>query len=195
MKTQITEQDLINWDACYWKYNNTQEIERLRELLPCTPEQLLKYDSVSHRDKLWTLFRYEFFSVKSLKLMACDFVESILHLYEEVYPNDNRIREFLKIIHQRAKGVASDDEIQAVSHHIKATFRDTYYHNTHHALWRKARNVLRSVDKLLSQINASNIAWYVTWDVSYIKRGDEVDRINEEKKQLKIIEKYLKEMS
>ena len=50
---------------------------------------------------------------KLLRLFACDCAESVLHLFEEQYPDDKRPRNALKVARDFANGLASRSDLAA----------------------------------------------------------------------------------
>jgi len=61
------------------------------------------------------LLREDFFTKKQLMLLACDFAEQVLHIYEEKYPDDDRPRKAIETARLYAYGKATLDELKAVA--------------------------------------------------------------------------------
>ena len=52
---------------------------------------------------------------KIYRLIACDFAESVLHIYEKNYPNDRRPKEAIQAYRDHANGIISDAELVAAA--------------------------------------------------------------------------------
>lgn len=74
--------------------------------------EFLELEKISDRDKLWVMLRPETLSEKQLHLLACDFAESVLHFFENEYPNDNRPRQAIEAKRRWVNGEISDSELQ-----------------------------------------------------------------------------------
>src|SRR6056300_702594 len=61
-----------------------------------SPLELLELENVPVSDKFWLLLRNEFIPENDLHELGCKFAESVLHLYEEQYPNDQRPRQAIE---------------------------------------------------------------------------------------------------
>ena len=59
-----------------------------------TLEEFLDLPELTHEDKKWVFFR--FISKDNLRLIAADFAERVLHLFENKYPNDDRPRKAIE---------------------------------------------------------------------------------------------------
>ena len=55
-----------------------------------TPRQFMGLRNITHSDKLWVTLRL--LPVDKLSLVAADIAETVLHIFEEKYPNDKRPR-------------------------------------------------------------------------------------------------------
>lgn len=87
--------------------------EFLNELKPCADrfenyiehyedfngsvKEFLLLDKLSIHDKLWVIQKYELFSKIHLVKLAIFSAELVLHLYEDEYPGDNRIRKAIDV--------------------------------------------------------------------------------------------------
>jgi len=77
---KLTVELVLSWHPCCPPYDE----QRLRELLGDgrTPLEICDLKEVPIVDRLWALLREEVFSKKDLQLLACDFAEQILPLFE-----------------------------------------------------------------------------------------------------------------
>jgi len=64
-------------------------------------------------DAIWSLRTCD--DECALRLFACDIAESVLHLYEEKYPNDKHPRNAIEVARRFANGEASDNELRAAA--------------------------------------------------------------------------------
>lgn len=60
-----------------------------------TLKEFLDLDKITHKDKLWIYFKS--IDKDNISLVAADFAEEVLHLYEEKYPNDLRPRKAIEV--------------------------------------------------------------------------------------------------
>ena len=63
-------------------------------------------------DAIWSLRSIEG-KDKEIRLFACDCAESVLHIFEEQYPNDNRPRNAIEVSRKFANGEATIEELDA----------------------------------------------------------------------------------
>lgn len=82
--------------------------------------ELLELDNVSVSDKLWLLLRKEFIPENDLHELACKFAESVLHIFEDEYPNDKRPRKAIEAKRKFIKGLITRDELAAASDAARA---------------------------------------------------------------------------
>lgn len=59
-----------------------------------TPKQFMGLKHITHKDKVWVAFRL--MPKDNIKLAAADIAESVLHLYENKFPNDLRPRKAIE---------------------------------------------------------------------------------------------------
>jgi hypothetical protein len=78
-----------------------------------SPLDLLELGNVSSSDKFWLLFRDEFIPENDLHEIACKFAESVLHIYEEQYPNDQRPLQAIEAKRKFIKGEISEKKVYA----------------------------------------------------------------------------------
>ena len=62
-------------------------------------------------DAIWSLRSIEG-KDKEIRLFACDCAESVLHIFEEQYPNDNRPRNAIEVSRKFANGEATIEELR-----------------------------------------------------------------------------------
>ena len=72
---------------------------------------ILNMRSITRRDKLWAVLHNEFFTDRELRLMACDFAERVLPMFEAEHPNDNRPRKAIEVSRRFAIGEATAEEL------------------------------------------------------------------------------------
>jgi hypothetical protein len=78
-----------------------------------SPLELLELENVPVSDKFWLLLRNEFIPENDLHELACKFAESVLHLFEEEYPDDKRPRKAIEAKKKFIKGEISEKEVYA----------------------------------------------------------------------------------
>ncbi len=111
---QITLKDLKNWNACYWECGERihGKAEYVENNLPATALEVTKWD-IPPEDRLWALLRPEVIDKKTLHLLACDFAEDVLHIFEKEYPRDDRPRKAIKAKREWIEGEISDSELKS----------------------------------------------------------------------------------
>jgi len=67
------------------------------------------------KDTLWSLRATVEDSDKFNRLLACDYAEHVLHIYEERYPDDNRPRTAIDVARRYANGEATKEELEIAS--------------------------------------------------------------------------------
>lgn len=68
---------------------------------------------ISADDKLWAALRIDLIEENSLHLLACDFAEVVLPLWEEKYPDDDRPRAVIEAKRAWVASEISDRELDA----------------------------------------------------------------------------------
>ena len=64
-------------------------------------------------DALWSLRIILEPADKEIRLLLCDYAESVLYLYEQSYPDDKRLRQVILVARQFALGRATEQELTA----------------------------------------------------------------------------------
>ena len=129
-----------------------------------SPLDLLELGNVSVSDKFWLLFRDEFIPENDLHEIACKFAESVLHIYEEQYPNDQRPLQAIEAKRKFIKGLITRDELDAARDELDA-----------------ARYAARDAARA-----AAGAARYAARSARYVARDAA------EQKQLEIVKNYFK---
>ena len=110
MKKQLTVDDIVKWVMCReWSREKVQEKFGKRKTV--TPLQLAKAKGVSAEDKLWILLRPEIIPEKKLHLLACDFVEDVLPIFEKECPDDKRPHRAIEAKRKWLRGKISDKQL------------------------------------------------------------------------------------
>ena len=76
---------------------------------------------------------------KTLRLLACDIAEDVLHLYEERYPKDSRVRDCISVARRYANGEATEED--------RAAARATTWAAAGDAAWAAAASRLGAGEK------------------------------------------------
>ena len=93
---------VMSWNPCS-SYTEDRIKKLFGRLKTLSVKQILDLD-IPHNDKLWAVLRVEFFTKNELVLIACDFAEEVLPIFESAYPTDDRPRN--AIAAARAAGAA-----------------------------------------------------------------------------------------
>ena len=114
MKTlkRITIKRLKSWRPCgsYMRDKRLLKLTGGRKSL--TPLQIAALD-ITVEDRLWVLLRPEIIPEKRLHLLACDFAESVLPIFEAQYPYDKRPRAAIEAKRRWVAGEITDEELAA----------------------------------------------------------------------------------
>lgn len=78
------------------------------------------------RDAVWALRSLNDVD-KELRLFACDCAESVLHLFEGVYPKDNRPRNAIETARKYAQETATKEELDAANAAAYYAYYAAYY--------------------------------------------------------------------
>jgi len=106
-------------------------LKRIRKHEPCSDswENLLRHlgkteadnedlelktilDLLGVQDAIWALRSIKGID-KEIRLFACDCAESVLHIFEKKYPNDNRPRKSIEVSRLFAEGKATREDLKA----------------------------------------------------------------------------------
>ena len=93
------------WNKLLNHLNKTQSDDE-----PLSIATILQSNGIS--DAVWALCAVEG-KDKEIRLFASDCAESVLHIYEEQYPNDDRPRKAIQAARDYANGVIGKDELDA----------------------------------------------------------------------------------
>ena len=77
-------------------------------------------------DCLWALRATVENCDRIARLMACDFAEPALPIYEKSYPNDNRPRVCIETARRFARGEGSQSEMDAAGAAVRAAAKDAW---------------------------------------------------------------------
>ena len=110
MKKEFTKVELLQGRGCYSK-------ERINELFPddkvVTIEEILK-QNVSITDKIWFVYNSCNLVLDSKKNLSLKLVLAVLPIYEEKYPEDSRVREYLQGVEDFKNGVIDITKLTAL---------------------------------------------------------------------------------
>jgi hypothetical protein len=95
---------------------------------------------------------------KTLRLLACDIAEDVMHLYEERYPKDSRVRDCIAVARRYANGEATEEDRDAAW----AAAWDAAWAAARDAAWAAAGDAARDA----AWAAARDAAWAAAWDVA-----------------------------
>jgi len=131
----LTADLIYSWNPC-----GRYPLSRLREICGVnglTPLEVCDLTGVSAEDKLWTLLREDVLSRKTLRLLASQWADRVLHLFEEPMPGDSRPREAIAVARRFAVETATQEELAAARAAARAAAKD--------AAWDAARPAIAGV--------------------------------------------------
>ncbi|GHU29598.1 hypothetical protein AGMMS50256_14830 [Betaproteobacteria bacterium] len=111
MKISETEISNVDWKAFFDRFGKGLPIDGNVEAMEGRVESLRKYNDLW--SFLWFPNIYEKLQ-RALRLFACRCARSVIHLYEESFPEDERPRQVLEAAEKNARGKATHDDLDAV---------------------------------------------------------------------------------
>lgn len=108
-------------------------------------------DLLGVEDAIWLLRSVEGHD-REIRLFACDCAESVLYLFEEKYPYDNRPRNAIEVARKHANGNAINNELIKSARDARDAYRNAY------------RDVFNSISTKKAAMSAALSAWYTTFD-------------------------------
>ena len=91
---------------------------------PITLLQILNINGFD--DALWALMACDDAETFS-RLLACDYAEHVLHIFEAKYPDDDKPRKAIEVSRRYARGEATDAELSAAWNAVGAAARAAWY--------------------------------------------------------------------
>ncbi len=173
----ITKAVIESLKPCKDRYDNYVKYYGDKAL---TKAQFLGRKNITQSDKLWVAFRL--IDHKALRLAVADIAESVLHIYEAKYPNDDRPR---KAIQAARNGTV--EECRAAANASNAAYA-TYSANASYAA---AANAAAYAADAADVTYAAYAAYYASYTAAYAINAA-TDKPKQEKLIRKIILKYWK---
>ena len=138
-------------------------------------EEFLDLPELTHDDKKWVFVRS--IDKDKLRLVAADFAERVLHIFESKYPNDDRLRKAIEAARGDDKGAA------AYAADAAYAAADAYYDSyAAYASANAAANAARAA------AHAADAAY-----AAYAANAADDSCENEEKAQIEIMKRYARE--
>jgi hypothetical protein len=136
-----------------------------------TKAEFLRLKNITSMDKIWVVVRL--MSKDNLRLAAADIAESVLHIYEKAYPNDDRPRKAIEVARANKNSYATfSSAIHAASH--------CSFHAAHAAYAAAYASNINYGDRFYAAI-------YVTWSAYNAHSNIEIDQ---RKLNVEILLKY-----
>ncbi len=121
MKTIINLKMMQEKDAC------DDATNKIRTLVGDNDISLVRaLDATDIQDAFWWFRRNELTSdqARDLRLLACDYAEHVVHIFEDKYPDDNRPRTAIEVARLYANGQATKEELEKAQSTADAAARD-----------------------------------------------------------------------
>jgi len=153
----------MSWGPC-----EGYSMERVHALFAgresVTPLEVLKASEIPPPDRLWVVLRKDVLDEDTLRLLACDFAEMVLPLYESRYPRDMRPRNAIQatrawVRDQDAAGATEATWTAARAAAWAATRATGDAARAAEATWTAARAAARAV----AWATARDAAWTAAW--------------------------------
>jgi len=124
---------------------------------------------------------------KDIRLFVCDCAESVLHFFENEFPDDSRPRKAIEIARKFANGECNSDELIAASDAARDAAKSAYVSNPlSNTFWCAYAASDAASD---ASWYPSNALWNVSnalWDAAMVAENDA-----EKKKQVEFFMKYI----
>ena len=108
MKTQFTHLELMNNKGCYSKEQALKFCQNRPEIV--TIKEILESE-ISIKDKTWFIYNSCALSLDEKKKLCIKLAWIVLPIYEEKYPNDTRIKEYLQAAEDFYMGKITKEEL------------------------------------------------------------------------------------
>jgi hypothetical protein len=148
-----------------------------------TLEQFLDLAELTHDDKKWVFVRS--IDKSKLRLVAADFAERVLHIYENKYPTDDRPRKAIEAARSGDAAAAAYAAADAAYAAAYAAYAAAYAAD---AAADAAYAAAYAADAAANAAYAANAANAANAAAAYAAA-----RANEEKAQIEIMKKYARE--
>ena len=150
---KISIEQILSWGPCE-EYDTLEKIiAETDDDWPKTPIEIANL-GIPTADRLWVLLRPEIISEKRLHLLACDFAEMVLYIFETEYPDDKRPRLVIDIKRMWVAGGVTDAGLDAA---WAATLDAERYARD------AALTAARAVVHAASAASARDAAWEAAW--------------------------------
>jgi len=113
----LTLKRLMSWDPTYYSEAEILKMSGGRKQIKIDEIFDLK---IKVEDKLWLLLREQIFTPRELWLMACDFAQRSLPCWYNIYSNDPRLCECVKVTRQFVDGKATQQQLDAARDAVRA---------------------------------------------------------------------------
>jgi len=159
-----------------------------------TLEQFLRLKKITQADKEWVYFRSV--SKETARLVACDIAESVLHIFEDKFPNDDRPRKAIEAARDaedaRDARAAAEDARAAAWAAAGADWAAAWA-----AAWDAAWAARAAARAAGAARDAAKSTVTTDWAADWAVRAADwatraAGRANQEKVNLRIMKKYLK---
>lgn len=170
MKT-VTLEQILKWNPC-----SDYSERRLKKLAAGRTEisaQEILDLNIPVEDRLWAVLRNDFFTDSELRLLACDFTEHTLHIFERAHPGDARPRETIEVARRYAHGEATDEELAAARRAARLVAWDVARRVARRAAWGAAWGAARGVARRVAR-RAAEYAWQIEKVREYLVRQESV---------------------
>ena len=121
MKTTINAKELKELNACASGYGTFITVHSAKTV---KLSEALESNGIG--DLFWLLDKIPLSKEqeKDLRLLACDYAEDVLYIFEEKYPDDERPRLAIEAARKYTKGEIDKEELYAAADAVDAVARD-----------------------------------------------------------------------
>lgn len=180
MTNKITIDQILEWGPCKGYDTAKEIISKTDNNWPKTPLEIADL-AIPISDRLWVLLRPEIIPDSDLHLLACDFAEMVLSIYEERCPCDDRPRHAIETMRRWVYGEVTTEKLKIA--------RDA----TIHAASNATCAIALSVATAAAYSANCDAAWVSAWDTAW-KAYCAAPMAKTQKKQLKLVKKILQKL-
>lgn len=179
--------------ACISSYKKlAKNLGGIRKYGANTPINLLVIlDSNGITEAIWCLRATEQNCDQISRLMAADFAESVLHLFEAEYPGDIGPRQTIQVARDFANGLVDAATMSAASDFAMSTARSAKKGTAWSAAWSAAGSAAEYAAWSAAEYAAEYATWSAAGSATCAAAWDATKCAAEQLKQAEIFKKYL----
>lgn len=179
---KITVEQIMKWRPCS-EYPKSQVQKLIGK--GKTPIEILDLD-IPILDRFWVLFREEIIPERQLQLLACDFLEQVLLIFEKKYHKDGESRKAIEAKRLWLDGKLSDGELKKA--------QNAAYAGIPKAASYMVYSFYCTVSSIAYKVCSAYDICYVVYDIYFANYIDDAHAAAIKTKQIEIVKCVLLEL-